>query len=643
MKGFKYWFTILALVVALGVNNRAGAQEVLSTRSKKAVELYHKAQYFYDRYSYAMAIQSLEQAVLADPKFVQAYLFLSQMHQDMLQFHKAIECGDKALAINDKIYPEIRYSLGQMKLMLGMYREALSDFQQFKEIPKIPHPKLIIADSLIVRCNYGIQAMEHPVPFNPVNLGDSVNSEYDDYWPSISADEKTLVITSNIPRDTLIPYSEKNRQEDFFISTQEDGHWTDRRPLGPPINSEINEGAQSLTADGKAMYFTICSRNCNLFYSKKTGGKWGMPVALPEPVSSKYSTKQPSISPDGRTLYFSSNRPGGKGGFDLWLSHLLDNGQWTEPLNLGDSINTKGNEFSPFIHFDNVSLYFSSDGHMGMGGQDIYVSHKVGANRWSTPVNAGYPINTYQVEDGLVVSAKGDHAYFSSIREGSRMRDIYMFELPQAIRPTPVSYIKGNVINSKTSVPIAAKASLIDLVDNKALMEASSDPETGEFLVCIPAHKSYGFTVEHPGYLFYSDNFKVDGDYDIEHPLERIIKLVPIKAGESVILRNIFFAVDSWQLLPESHPELEKVLELLSQNPTTKIEVSGHTDNTGTLEHNQSLSENRAKAVVDYLVSKGVDSSRLTFKGDADTKPIADNSTPEHRAMNRRTEMKVLE
>lgn len=643
MKNLRYWLAVFSLVVAMGLNNSAAAQPALSTHSKKAVELYHKAQYFYDRYGYAMAIASLEQAVSIDPKFVEAYLFLSQMYQDLLQFSKAIEYGDKALTLNDKVYPEIRFSLGQMKLMLGRYKEALSDFEQFEAIPKLPPTKIAFTDSLMARCRYGIHAMEHPVPFNPINLGDSVNSEYDDYWPSISADEKTLVITSNIPRDTLLPYSEKNRQEDFFISTKEDGHWTARKPLGPPINSEINEGAQSLTADGKAMYFTICSRNCNIFYSKRNGNRWGIPVALPEPVNSRYSTKQPSISPDGHTLYFSSNRPGGKGGFDLWLSHLLDDGSWTEPVNLGDSINTRGNEFSPFIHFDNSTLYFSSDGHMGMGGEDIFVSHKLGNNIWSKPVNAGYPINTCQVEDGLVVSAKGDHAYFSSVREGSRRRDIYMFDLPKAIRPTPVSYIKGTVVNAITGTPIEAKASLVDLADNKILMEASSDPETGEFLVCIPAQKSYGFTVEHPGYLFYSDNFKVNGDYGIDHPFERVIKLVPVKAGETVILRNIFFALDSWQLLPDSYPELEKLIGLLNQNPTMKIEVSGHTDNTGTHEHNQQLSENRAKAVVDYLVSKGVAASRLTYKGYADTKPVADNSTPEGRALNRRTEMKVVE
>ncbi len=643
MKSFRVGLAVLAFLAVAAFGNRAVAQETLSTHSKKAVELYHKAQFYYDRYSYAMAIKSLDQALSYDPKFVEAYLFLSQMYQDLQQYHRAIEYGDKAMKINDKVYPEIRLSLGEMKLVLGMYGDALTDLEQFKAIPKLPPIKVALADSFIVRCRYGITAMEHPVPFHPVNLGDSINSEYDDYWPSISADEKTLVITSNIPKDSLLPYSEKNRQEDFFISTWEDGHWTKRKSLGPPIDSDINEGAQSLTADGKAMYFTICSRNCNLFYSKREGDRWGVPVALPEPVNSRYSTKQPSISPDGHTLYFSSNRPGGMGGFDLWLSHKRDDGTWTDPVNLGDSINTRGNEFSPFIHFDNSTLYFSSDGHLGMGGLDIFVSHKIGNNLWSRPVNAGYPINTNQVEDGLVVSAKGDHAYFSSVRKDSRMRDIYMFDLPKAIRPTPVSYVKGTVVNAVTGAPIEAKASLVDLANNKTLMEASSDPQTGEFLVCIPAHKNYGFTVEHPGYLFYSDNFLLNGDYGIDHPFERVIKLVPVKAGETLILRNIFFALDSWQLLPDSYPELEKLLGLLNQNPTMKIEVSGHTDNTGTREHNQLLSENRAKAVVDYLVSKGIDATRLTYKGFADTKPIASNSTPEGRAMNRRTEMKVVE
>jgi len=243
----------------------------------------------------------------------------------------------------------------------------------------------------------------------------------------------------------------------------------------------------------------------------------------------------------------------------------------------------------------------------------------------------------------LVVSATAKHAYFSSVRAGSQMRDVYVFDLPETIQPTPVSYIRGTIVNAETGEPVEARASLTDLAADTTLMEVMSDSGTGEFLVCIPSKKSYGFIVEHPTFLFYSDNFFMDKDYSVEKPFVREIRLSPIKVGNSVVLRNIFFAFDSWQLLPDSYPEMEKLLGLLNQNGKLRIEVSGHTDSTGTLEHNTKLSENRAKSVVDYLVLKGVSPSRLTWRGFADTKPISENTTPEGRAQNRRTEFRVIE
>jgi len=644
MKRFlcKFVVAIILVAVSCGVSNSLFAQETLSTTSKKAAELYSNAQHYYDLYNYNAAIQSLKAAIEKDPKFVESYLFLSQIYQDLKDFDNALSYGDAALKVNPKFFPQIRLTMGQLKLAIGRYQDALNDFQTFKLIPKL-HPKRIaLADSLIARCKFGIEAMQHPLPFSPVNLGDSVNSRFDDYWPSISADEKTLVVTSNIPRDTTMPYSERNRQEDFFVAYMQNKKWLGRQPLGPPINTAINEGAQSLTADGKAMYFTICGRQCNLYYSQLINGKWGIPQPLPAPVTTQHSTKQPSISPDGRTLYFASNRPGGIGGFDIWLSHRLENGSWTDPVNLGDSINTRGNEFSPFIHFDNTTLYFSSDGLLGMGGQDIFLAKRKSDVSWSSAKNLGYPINTYGTEDGLVVSASAKHAYFSSVRDGSQMRDVYIFDLPQSIQPTPVSYIRGIIVNDDTGEPIEARATLTDLAADTTLMEVMSTTN-GEFLVCIPSAKSYGFTVEHPNFLFYSDNFLLDKDYSVEKPFEREIRLSPIKVGNRVVLRNIFFALDSWQLLPDSYPELEKLLSLLNKNAKMRIEVSGHTDNTGTLEHNTKLSENRAKSVVDYLLSKGVVASRLTWKGFADSKPISDNASPEGRSQNRRTEFRVIE
>ena len=226
---------------------------------------------------------------------------------------------------------------------------------------------------------------------------------------------------------------------------------------------------------------------------------------------------------------------------------------------------------------------------------------------WSRAKNLGYPINTYGTEDGLVVSANAKHAYFSSVREGSQMRDIYVFDLPESIAlgATPVAYIQGTIVNDETGEPVEAKATLTDLSADSTLMEVRSDSVTGQFLVCIPSEKSYGFTVEHPNFLFYSDNFFVDKDHGVDKPFQRKIRLSPIKVGNSVVLRNIFFDLDSWKLLPESYPELDKLLNLLTKNTKIRIQVGGHTDNTGTLEHNTKLSENRAKSVGRLPCSEG--------------------------------------
>ena len=338
MKRFLCKLIVTAAIVVVGISEASFAQDQLTTRSKKAAELYSAAQHYYDLYNYNAAIKSLDMALEKDAKFVEAYLFLSQIYHEIHEYEKAISYGDEALRVNPSYYPGIHFSLGELKLLLGRYESALVDFKAFEAIPKQNPKRIALADSLIARCKFGIEAMSQPVPFSPTNMGDSVNSQYDDYWPSISADEKTIVVTSNVQRDTTMPFSERNRQEDFFVSFMEGKKWQQRKPLGPPINTVVNEGAQSLTADGKAMYFTICTRQCNLFYSRMNGSSWGMPIRLPEPLNSKFSTKQPSISPDGRTIYFASNRPGGKGGFDIWLSHRRDDDSWTDPVNLGDSI-----------------------------------------------------------------------------------------------------------------------------------------------------------------------------------------------------------------------------------------------------------------------------------------------------------------
>ena len=360
-------------------------------------------------------------------------------------------------------------------------------------------------------------------------------------------------------------------------------------------------------------------------------------------VNSSAWDSQPSISSDGKTLYFASSRSGGKGNMDIWKSTRDDNGIWTAPVNLGDSINTGRDEQSPFIHPDGKTLYFCSSGHPGMGSYDIFYSRMDDNGNWSTATNIGYPINSSDADGFLFVNAIGNKAYFSSEKFGGKGGlDIYSFDLYEAARPTAVTYMKGTVYDSKTKKRLQAKFELVDLSNSKTVAQSESDPLTGEFLVSLPSDRNYALNVSRDGYLFYSENFELKGDHSQLKPFMKDVYLQPIEAGSIVILKNIFFDFDKFDLKPESLIELNRLLDLLKKNPALKIEIGGHTDNKGTAEYNQKLSESRSRSVFDFLVNKGIDKSRLSYKGYGLTKPIDTNDTDEGRANNRRTEFKVV-
>jgi outer membrane protein OmpA-like peptidoglycan-associated protein len=352
---------------------------------------------------------------------------------------------------------------------------------------------------------------------------------------------------------------------------------------------------------------------------------------------------QPTLSADGQTLVFTSRRSGSKGMADLWVTYKRSNGRWSLPENLGDSINTVMDEFGPYLHPDGQTLYFSSAGHPGMGGKDIFYSKRKADGSWGKPVNMGYPINTKNEEMHMIVSADGKKGYFSSDREGGvGLRDIYSFELYDAAQPVPVTFMRGKVTDKKTGKPMKAAFEVIDLQTGVTRVNSSSDKVTGEFLVSLPSGSRYAVNVNAPGYLFYSGSYTLGKSLKPNEEFQVDIQLSPIAVGESMVLNNIFFASGSSALLNESKLELNKLVELFAANPKMKIEVGGHTDNVGNDQSNLTLSEQRAKSVVAYLTEKGVTADRLTSKGYGKTKPIADNSSEEGRSKNRRTEFKVV-
>jgi outer membrane protein OmpA-like peptidoglycan-associated protein len=351
---------------------------------------------------------------------------------------------------------------------------------------------------------------------------------------------------------------------------------------------------------------------------------------------------QPSISADGTTLYFVSNRPGGIGNADIWVSKKDKDDSWGAPVNLREPVNTPQDEMSPFIHPDGNTLYFASKGHPGLGGSDLFLSRLNAAGKWQEPVNLGYPINSYADEIGLLVNPAGETAYISSTQKGGFGGfDIYYFTLPTEFRPSPVTYVRGIVTDAENDMPLAANFELINLETAQTEIKETSSPDNGSFLLCLKPGKDYGLNVSKPRYLFYSQHFALTEIKEAGNPFIINIKLQKIKSGSTTILNNIFFNTDSYALLDRSKSELERLVAFLKLNPTIKIKVSGHTDNQGDDNLNMKLSENRAKAVVNYLISAGISPDRLTYIGYGETTPIDTNQTLEGRAKNRRTEFKI--
>ena len=620
----------------------------LTTKNKKAQKYYYNATNYYDKSDYYSAKNELTKAINADSKFIEAYILLGDIYADLKDYESAIQSYKKSIEINPYFFLNTYYNLACIELKSGYYSDAKEHFEQYMKYANITPARKNEIERKISCCDFAINAMLHPVPFNPVNMGDSINTENDEYFPALTADEQTLVITVRRPKDEYTINQNNLFEEDFYKSKRINGYWSKVQLLGPPINTHGNEGAQCISPDGKFLIYTACNRqdgygSCDLYISEREGDKWGQPVNMGPNVNTNKWESQPTIAPDGKTLYFASNRPGGKGNIDIWVC-IKENNEWSKVYNLGEPINTPGNEMSPFIHTDGKTLYFSSDYHIGMGGMDLFMSRLANDGKWENPVNLGYPINTYEDEVSLVVNANGNMGYISSNRFGGFGKlDLFTFEMPEHLRPEKVNYMKGIVYDSKTKQKLKARFQIIDIENNNIVVESYSDSISGEFLVCIPTNKNYALNVSKDKYLFYSENITVTGLHKHSEPFIKDIPLKAIQKNQNIILKNIFFDTDKYDLKPESNAELQHLVLFMKQNPHLKVEISGHTDNIGSDEHNQILSEKRAKAVYDFLILNGIDKNRMTYKGYGETKPIDTNDTEEGRANNRRTEFTVID
>jgi outer membrane protein OmpA-like peptidoglycan-associated protein len=640
-------FLVPLLMILLTGAHLFAQTQPLTTRSKKAEKFFFMAADAYNARDYRQAVVYIDKAVTEDPSFIEAYILRGDVFSDAKMIPEAIAAYKKAIGIKPDFSTNLYYIVANLELLNGQYKNARADYQTYLSLPGVTAEKREKVSSAMKSCDFGIEAMAHPVPFSPFNLGDSINTPLDEYVNAIASDESRLYFTRKLSRNAQTADQSNEFEEDFYFSDKKDSVWRKALNLGPPINTHGNEGALCISPDGNYIFFAACNRpdgygSCDLYWSKKLGSHWSIPENMGPVVNSETWDSQPTFSSDGKTLYFASKRAGTRGSSDLWSTQLQTDGSWSEPVNLGDSINTRLEEMAPFIHPDDQTLYFSSRGHQGMGGLDLFYSRRGTDGRWGKPVNLGYPINTFADEITLVVNAAGDLAYISSDKLGGKgKQDIYSFRLYPEARPMKVTYFKGIVFNEESKQKLEASFELIDLETGKTVVQSHSDAVTGEFLVSLPTNKNYALNVSKEGYLFYSDNFALAGESSKTKPFMKDVPLHPIKVGQSVVLKNIFFDTDKYDLKDESRVELGILIDLLRKNPKLRIELSGHTDNQGTAEHNLTLSRNRAMAVRDYLVAHGIQADRMTYEGYGFTRPIDTNDTEQGRANNRRTEFKV--
>ena len=629
-------------------------RQALSTQSSRAEKHYTRGAGHLHIREFEKAEKELIKATESDIHFTEAWMLLGDLYIDTRRFEDAAIAYTKSLHTGRKTYPEAFFFAGSVELKIGWYDSAYVHLERFLSFTQTSEIRKSMARLRLASAAFSRIAIKNPVPFRPKNLGPNVNSSFSEYFPCLTVDDKTLLFTRRVS-DKDHPGRE---QEDFYISNWSDTTWSEAKALDYPINTYMNEGAPTLSSDGQRLFFTACAGysgygesrigfgSCDLFMSVKHGNTWQEPVNLGNPINTSMWETQPGFSSDGRTLFFIRGYTDRMSVYhqDIYFSVLDTNWRWSRPEKMPDNINTPGIEESVFIHPDSKTLYFSSDGHPGMGGLDIFITRKQSDGSWSEPENIGYPINTFADENSLMVSGDGKLGYFASDREGGYGKlDLYSFEMPERIRPNKITYLKGIVYDEKTHEPLAGTFELTDLATAEVNISSQADATSGEFLVALPTGKSYALNVSSPGYLFYSDHFNLEGDFDRLNPYIKDVPLQPIIVGETVILRNVFFDTDSYLLLSESKIELDRLSGLLKKNQGITIEISGHTDNQGDDAYNLELSLQRSKSVMEYLINQGIKPIRMTYKGYGETLPVQTNDTENGRARNRRTEFKIIE
>lgn len=608
-------------------------------KQKKANEIFKQALSQYNLGEMETALRTVNKSISTYPS-PDAYSLQAMLHETLGDTAAARKSFINCIAVAP-LYRPSYYYFADYLYRKRQFVSARAMIDTFKIIPskkgyvESEHkasPKLIEkADRLRIFIEAGLEDELMASEIHMENLGKNINSELNEYWPGMPFNGKTFVFTRMLMG-----------QEDFYYSQISDSGFSKAKPVPGNINTRENEGTLSISADGTSLYFSRCNQpedfgSCEVYYSDLSDRGWTYGTNLGPVINSPAWESQPAISGDGRVLIFSSNRAGGYGGKDLWISQL-NRGVWSKPVNLGPQINTRENEESPFFHYDGKSLYFSSTGHPGYGGIDMYMSKLGDDGKWTAPVNLGGTINSSGDDFGMYIDPSGRVGYIQSDRKGGfGGLDIYRFQLPAKFKPSAVTYVEGRVIDKLTGKPVAGKVQVVELKTGRVVFNDSVQ----RFFIPLLPGGNYAMHVNAKGYKLDSRNFQ-PVESSLDKPFKVLSELETYKANDVIVLKNIFFDTDKFDLKPESETEIKLLEDIMKANPTMVIEVRGHTDNQGNAAYNLDLSKNRAMALVQALVNRGIAVNRFVAKGFGQTKPVASNDTEEGRALNRRIEMVIL-
>ncbi len=616
------------------------------SKNKKALKYFNEALAEYKQKNNASgAINLCVKAIEADAEYAEAYLLIGDAARKLKDYKRAKESYIKVIELCPDMSSDAYYHLGTYFYSLKKYKEAIKYLRGFTEVDNKPESKRREEiDELYAKALIYDQLYNSPVPFDPKPL-DSICSFEDEYLPGMSPDNEIIFYTRQFQKTAIGELTPKMAEEFSMSKRKGSGAFPPGMKMSYPFNQNDNEGGASISIDNKFMYFTICRQegskiNCDIYYSEFINNSWSEINNLGSDVNSPDAwDSQPSISPDGKTLYFVSNREGGYGGIDIYKTTKSDSGKWAVPVNLGTEINTEDHEKSPFIHPDNKTFYFSSKGHPGLGGFDIFFSKLNENGSFSKPKNIGYPINSDQDDLGFFVSTDGLTGYFASNKhQGKGGWDIYHFDLYPGARPEKVLFIKGEV-RSDQAIPLAARIELKNVKTNE-IQHIQVDSLTGKYASVVLFDQDYIMTVKKEGFAYSSRYFSAK-DSALNSPKEVDLTVKPIEVGTSYKLENILFGTNSYELEPESKTVIDGFVQFLDENPKVKISIHGYTDDIGDDQSNQILSEERSKSVYSYIIQSGVQSNRVNYKGFGEKNPVADNSIEVGRALNRRTEFVI--